>query len=143
MATLNKRMRSIAIRQAEWIEQGIKFLLVGLMNTSIDLGLYYLLTRYIAAFAEASVLAKGVSYAAGVINSYLWNRSWTFRSEDRSWRTFAPFALTNLIGMAINSGALWFGMQSLSLSETGGLLLATALAFVWNFSISKFLVFKR
>jgi len=87
MATINKRAHCARIGQTDWIEQGAKFLLVGLMNTSIDLGLYYLLTRFVVAFANASIAAKGISYASGVVNSYLWNRSWTFQSDDRS-RTF-------------------------------------------------------
>jgi len=143
MATINKRAHCARIGQTDWIEQGAKFLLVGLMNTSIDLGLYYLLTRFVVAFANASIAAKGISYASGVVNSYLWNRSWTFQSDDRSWRTFAHFVLTNIGGMAVNAAVLWLGLQLLDLPEGVSLLLATGVAFLWNFCISKFLIFKR
>jgi len=143
MATINKRAHCARIGQTDWIEQGAKFLLVGLMNTSIDLGLYYLLTRFVVAFANASIAAKGISYASGVVNSYLWNRSWTFQSDDRSWRTFAHFVLINIGGMAVNAAVLWLGLQLLDLPEGVSLLLGTGMAFLWNFCISKFLIFKR
>ncbi len=142
MATLNERLRSETIRPTEWIEQGAKFLLVGLMNTGIDIGLYFALTRYLAIFAQASVFAKGISYGAGVLNSYLWNRSWTFKSKDRSWKTFAPFMVSNLIGLSVNAAVLWLGLL-LSLPEILALLIATGVTLVWNFIISKLVVFNR
>jgi putative flippase GtrA len=142
MATLNERIRSGATQPVAWIEQGVKFLIVGLMNTGVDLGLYFLLTRYVPALAEMNVAAKGISYASGVINSYVWNRSWTFRSEDRSWKTFTPFVLTNLIGLTINAAIMWFALQ-VSLPEILALLSATSVVLLWNFIMSKVIVFRR
>jgi putative flippase GtrA len=142
MATLSERLRSKAIRPTEWIEQGAKFLLVGLMNTGIDIGLYFALTRLLAVFAEANVVAKGISYGAGVLNSYLWNRSWTFKSRDRSWKTFTPFVLSNLIGLSINAALLWLGLL-FSIHEILALLIATSVTLLWNFIISKLVVFNR
>jgi len=142
MGTLNERKRSIALHPIDWIEQGVKFAIVGLMNTGIDLGLYFLLTNHVTALAEASVLAKGISYAAGVVNSYLWNRSWTFKVEEGSWRTFVPFALTSLIGLTVNAAVLWAALL-LSVPETLALLIATGSALIWNFFISKRWIFKR
>ena len=142
MATLNERLRSISSRPSEWLEQGAKFLLVGMMNTGIDIGLYFALTRFIPAFTEANVAAKGISYAAGVLNSYLWNRSWTFNSGDRSWKTFGPFVLANLFGLTINAAVLWLGLV-LSIPEILALLIATSMVLLWNFLISKLVVFNR
>lgn len=142
MATLNERIRSFPLRPTELVEQVSKFLFVGLLNTAIDFGLYFLLTRYVAAFAQANVTAKGLSYGAGVVNSYIWNRAWTFKSKDRFWKTFLPFAMTNLIGLVINAGVLWFGLL-LSLPEILALLLATCVVLLWNFIINKFVVFNR
>ncbi len=143
MATLSRRTRWGTIRQAEWIEQGAKFLLVGMMNTVIDLGLYFSLTRFVVVLAEANFLAKGISYSVGMVNSYLWNRSWTFQSDDRSWKTFLPFVLAKLVGMALNTSVLWVGLQLLVLPEIMALLLATGMSFLWNFTVSKFLIFRR
>lgn len=142
MATLNKDNRAFAVHPLEWIEQGVKFLLVGMVNTGVDLGLYFLLTRYVTAFAGENLLAKGISYTAGVVNSYVWNRSWTFKVEGNSWRTFTPFALTSLIGLALNAAVLWVAMQ-FSVPEILALLIATGTVLIWNFIISKIWIFKR
>jgi putative flippase GtrA len=143
MATLNERARAGELLRTSWIEQGVKFIIIGVLNTGVDLGLYILLTRLLFEAGEMTVLVKGISYSAGVVNSYLWNRSWTFQSEDRSWKTFLPFVLVNLIGLGINAGTLWLGMHTAGLSEFLALILATGATFIWNFFISKFVVFRR
>ncbi len=62
-----------------WFTQAAKFVLVGILNTVLDIGLYLVLTRWIGVFARWRVVAKGISYGAGVLNSFCWNRSWTFK----------------------------------------------------------------
>jgi len=142
MATLNERARDGEFSNG-WIEQGIKFLIVGVLNTGVDFGLYFLLTRLLFSATDANVFAKGISYSAGVVNSYLWNRSWTFQSGDRSWKTFFPFVLVNLIGLGINAGTLWLGLHGIGLSEFLALILATGATLIGNFTISKFVVFRK
>ena len=143
MATLNERARAGALLRAGWVEQGFKFLIVGVLNTGVDFGLYFLLTRLLFASVDSTVLAKGISYAAGVINSYLWNRSWTFQTRDGSWKSFLPFVLVNLIGLGINAGTLWMGLHGVGLPEFLALMLATGATLIWNFTISKFVIFRK
>ncbi len=130
------------LRYTTGLIQAIKFAGVGLLNTALDLGLYAFLTRRVHWFAGENTLAKAISYSAGVLNSYLWNRSWTFKAADRSWRSFMPFVLTNLIGLAINAGVLHVGLFVLRIPEWIALILATGVAFLWNFLLSKRIVFK-
>ena len=130
------------LRGSPGLWQVVKFASVGLLNTAIDLGLYAFLTRCIPWFAGENTLAKAISYSAGVVNSYFWNRAWTFNAADRSWRSFLPFVLTNLAGLAINAGILHFGLFKLGIPEVIVLVLATGIAFAWNFLVSKRFVFK-
>jgi putative flippase GtrA len=143
MATLNERAKVGELLRVGWIEQGVKFIIVGVLNTGVDLGLYFLLTRLLFSTGDATVLAKGISYSAGVINSYLWNRSWTFQIGDGSWKTFLPFVLANLIGLGVNAGALWLGLHGVGLSEFLALILATGATLIWNFVMIKFVVFRK
>jgi putative flippase GtrA len=135
-------MRELLDRIPRWLKQAIKFVLVGVSNTAIDAGLYFLLTRYVGFFAPRKVAAKALSYTAGVVNSFFWNRNWTFRSRANPWRTFAPFFLSNLIGVGINSGVMFVGLSILQLPELLSFALATGITIGWNFLISKFVVFK-
>ncbi|HUW15024.1 MAG TPA: GtrA family protein [Anaerolineae bacterium] len=125
-----------------WLMQALRFALVGILNTVVDGGLYFLLTRWLG-LGELKILAKAISYSVAVLNSYLWNRSWTFRSRSRSGATFVPFVLANLLGLAINSGVMYAGLHQFGLSDSLAFFLATAVTFFCNFSVNKLVVFRK
>ena len=132
----------ISRARPKWLVQAVKFGAVGVLNTTIDLGLYFLLTRWLGLGAWP-VLAKVCSYAAGILNSFLWNKFWTFRSKAGLAATLVPFVLTSLVGLGINAGVLQVALKSLRLPELVALGLATLTALAWNFVISKFVIFKE
>ena len=132
----------VSLTQAPWLIQGAKFLVVGVLNTSIDAGLYFVLTRLLGLGAFP-VLAKGISYGAGVLNSFYCNKRWTFRSDARTLVTLAPFVLANLIALAVNAGVMHLCLDVAGLHELLSLTLATGAAFLWNFTLSKFLIFRK
>jgi putative flippase GtrA len=121
--------------------QVTRFAVVGLLNTVVDAGLYFLLTRWLG-LAELPALAKGLSYGAGVLNSYFWNRSWTFRSAERSLGGLALFGLANVAALAMNAGVMHLGLVVVGWPEVAVLGLATGVTLGWNFGVSKFVVFR-
>ena len=133
-------MAEISRPRPKWLIQAVKFGAVGVLNTGIDLGLYFVLTRWLGLGASL-VVAKSISYSAGILNSFLWNKSWTFQSRA-TWATLIPFALTNLAGLGINAGLLQLCLKTFHLPELVALGLATLCTLVWNFVISKFVIFR-
>lgn len=121
-----------------WLPQILKFCLVGALNTLLDTSLYWVLTRWMG-LGQLPVLAKGLSYGAGIANSFYWNKTWTFRSGSGR---LTPFALANLIALGINAGVMHVCLNRLYLPEALGLFLATLGSFGWNFGASKWLIFK-
>jgi len=117
----------------------IKFGIVGLSNTAVDLIIFNLL-RLIPGMPD--VAAKAVSYFCGIINSFFWNKYWTFRSRASAWATLIPFILTALVGLGINAGTLQLCLKTFHLPELVALGLATLITLFWNFVISKFVIFK-
>lgn len=130
----------IEFRLPDWFKQIVRFGLVGVLNTFVDAGIYYLLSR--SGLMHDLVLAKAISYALGVLNSYYWNKAWTFRSHVESRRAFLPFVLANLLAVGLNTWGMHLALETLALPETGALLLATAMTFLWNFIANKFFIFK-
>ena len=135
-------MTQISIPRPKWLVQAVKFGAVGILNTAIDLGLYYALTRWLGLGA-LPIVAKSISYSAGILNSFLWNRFWTFQSKASAWATLIPFILTALVGLGINTGILQLCLNTFHLPELVALGLATLSTLVWNFVISKFVIFKE
>jgi len=134
--------RRLASCLPTWVVQAIKFSSIGVLNTGLDIGVYFLLTRWFG-FAHLRVPAKGISYGSGVVNSFFWNRSWTFRSRVQARTALSLFAGVNVLGLAINAGVMQLCLGNLGLPELVALGLATASTLAWNFTLSKFVVFRK
>jgi putative flippase GtrA len=130
------------LRTPNWFHQAVRFGMVGVLNTGVDLGSYWILTRLIPLFFNNHVLAKAISYTLGVINSYLWNRSFTFRSQVRSPKRFVLFFVINLLAVGINSGMMALALNVYHAPEWVGLVMATLITMTFNFITSKFVVFR-
>lgn len=59
----------------------VRYAATGVLNTAVTVGLYYAL-RYVDVQID---LANGLSYAAGMLNSFVWNKLWVFRSRGGGW----------------------------------------------------------
>ncbi len=123
------------------ITQAIKYAIVGISNTLIDAATYYVLTRALG-LAALPVLAKGLAYAIGMVNSFYWNRTWTFQSHGNAGRAALLFTLTHIAALGINAGVMAFSLSLLHVPEVVALILATAAAFGWNFVLNKCVVFR-
>lgn len=136
------------------IRQVIKFVLVGGLNTLIDLGILNLLifiTEIASGFGYSAF--KGISFTIAVINSYFLNKLWTFKGQsgEKGKKEFTQFFIVSLIGFGINVGIASFVVNIISpqfgigdkLWANVGAVCATLTAMVWNFLGYKFIVFKN
>lgn len=123
------------------VRQFVKFGIVGLSSTVIDWGIYLFLTRIFGIFY---LMAKMLSFSVAVLNSYIWNRRWTFRSNDpQKLKQFIKFLTISLVGLVINSTIMYIAVEHLKLNDIYGLFLATAIVLSWNFLANKFYTFKE
>lgn len=144
---------SLISRKIPVILQVAKFAAVGGLNTLLDLGALNLL---IVVFSATSGIwysvFKGVTFIIANINSYFWNKYWTFGSkEGASVKEFGQFLLVSIVGFVINIGTASvivniigpLGGMSPERWANIGALSATILSLVWNFVGYKFIVFKQ
>ena len=80
-------------------DQRIRFLFVGCLNTAVGTGttlICYLLMGY-GLFEQTNITvmqnfwATVIGYAVGTVNSYLWNKFFTFKSSEKSFAEVARF----------------------------------------------------
>lgn len=69
------------IRQASAIIQLFKYGVVGVFNTLVTLLLIFVCKSILGWNPYVS---NAIGYVGGVINSFLWNRSWVFHAKDGS-----------------------------------------------------------
>jgi putative flippase GtrA len=72
--------------------QALKYGIVGVLNTLLTAIIIWLMMRFVFnlkgeqdATAEAISISNITGYIAGLINSFIWNRKWTFKSK-KSWK---------------------------------------------------------
>ncbi|MBO7747624.1 GtrA family protein [Paenibacillus sp. MWE-103] len=115
----------------------LKFGAVGLLNTGADLLAFGALTA-----AGCPVLAaQALSYGCGMLNSYLLNRSWTFRSRAGRMQELPRFALLNLAVLAVVSWLLELLHAQAGLPLLPSKLLATGAGMLINYAGSRYWVF--
>jgi len=152
-------MQKINIKKT--IKQFIKFGIIGVMNTGVDLAVLNAETLITGA-KEGSLYAiqKGLSFLVAVTFSYFLNKNWTFRdkSKEDEGRKFSQFLFVSIVGMLVNVTAatvvvtylktpvnnlLNLPMLTDQLWVNIGALSGTALGLIWNFIGYKFWVFKK
>lgn len=134
------------------IYQAAKFALVGVLNTFVDLGILNLFILFTGISAGTTYsMFKGVSFIAAALNSYAWNKWWTFESKkEKIGKEFTQFMIVSVIGFFLNVGTATivvnvigpqFGIAAAPWASVGALA-GTIVVFVWNFVGYKFWVFK-
>jgi|SRR6185369_2091363 len=131
-----------------------KFGLIGVANTVVDLGIYNLFI-YMTDISNGYLISvfKCFSVLAAIINSYVWNKFWSFEKKEVSnvGEEFTQFLMVSLIGLLLNVGITSFvvniitapaGIPEKTWANIGGLA-ASVLVLSWNFIGYKFLVFKK
>ncbi len=97
------------------LRQLLRFSLVGVLNTAIDvLALNLLVWLFDLRTTPTLLLANAVAYALGAINSFALNRRWTFgRRDPRTAEEVGRFIATTLGGIALNDALLWLLSRAL------------------------------
>lgn len=145
---------SVIGKKVPAIYQMAKFVLVGALNTLIDLGVLNLLMAisgiYFGIFYS---IFKAISFLIATINSYLWNKHWTFGKREKIFvpGEYLKFLVIVTIGLLINVTIAsfvvnvigpQFGIKTEFWANIGAFS-AILIAWVWNFFGAKFIVFKK
>jgi putative flippase GtrA len=98
-----ERRRGAAFRQL------LRFGLVGGLNTLIDvLALNALLWLHPTSSTGLLLMDNAIAYGVGAVNSFFFNKYWTFRCPGRARRReVGRFTLMTLAGMVCNTLLLW------------------------------------
>ena len=121
----------------EKVKTAGRFCTVGVGNTLIDFGVFFLL----AACHVPSLPAQICSYSAGIINSYVWNRKWTFRVKRKAdGKEIMRFLMINLAASGITF-LLLYAFQKGGCSLLVSKLAATIGGMMMNFIGNRIWVF--
>jgi len=131
-----------------------KFAVVGVLNSGVDFGILNSLILITGVVSGAGFLAfKSVSVTLGVINSYLWNKYWTFDAVEspQARRELVAFLTVTLVAVALNVAGAHVIVNvvgaphgiSTKLWANVGAISGAGLTLFTNFFGYKFLVFRK
>lgn len=124
-----------------------RFMTVGALGTLIDFGILTVLKLA----GLSTLLANSLSFTAGLVNNFTWNRLWTFADAVKTdWRRqLAQFTLVSLVGLVLNNlivlslegvFSAWFSAQWAYLPAK---VIATGVVVFWNYFANRMWTFKN
>ncbi|MDR2824502.1 MAG: GtrA family protein [Prevotellaceae bacterium] len=119
--------------------QFLRFCIVGIANTLLTAAVIFLLLK-VAKISD--IAANLAGYVVGLLNSFVWNRRWTFSSNLKITRTFFKFLLIFVVSYIVQFVVVILLIHSLSIDNYYSHLLAMIPYTIANFLLNKFYTFK-
>ena len=120
--------------------QFIKFGVVGVSNTLITAIVIWVLLKQLNT---SDYLANIAGYIVGLINSFIWNRKWTFASKSSLKAQILKFILTFALSYLFQLGNLYLLLNYTSIDPFVCQLLSIVVYTVINFLMNKYFTFKE
>lgn len=118
----------------------VKFGITGVINTLVDIGVFTILSVVLGLNV---FFGQCCGFAAGMLNSYLVNRKWTFKSCDRFFSLqLIKFIITNFTILAISLLLLKVFIEFFGLGKLIAKLATTCITLLLSFFINRFWVFR-
>jgi putative flippase GtrA len=126
--------------EAGLIRQAVKYGIVGIANTLITLSVIWVMMKVLGYSPVASNIT---GYAAGLLNSFILNKRWTFRSSDTWTGSAIRFGLVFGVCYALQLGLLLYLGRYLSIDPYYNQIIAMIFYTAINFLMNKYFTFKE
>jgi putative flippase GtrA len=157
------RAAALVEPHVDMLRKAISFALIGVVNVLIDTSIFFLAYSYLRSHPVALrpldalaqwcacanrdtlvlVTANVIAWVVAVSGSYMMNSFITFAVESGRrlrWRDYGTFVASGVLGAIANTTALVVAAQFMPVLPAKGCAILTA--FVVNFSMSHFVVFR-
>ena len=125
----------------------LRYAVVGALGTAVDLGTLALLTELSGIDPQTSALFPlfvTCAFLAAVINNYILNRLWTFKSQDKNVAAqFLRFLLVSVGGFLLTLLLMWVMVSGLKVWYLLAKALTSLIVLVWNFGLNKMWAFRQ
>jgi len=120
--------------------RAITFCAVGALNTGVD---YLVFSIAVGLFSATAELGQAAGYAAGIINSYILNRRFTFKkgATVRTGTQMARFVLVNAATLGVSIGLISLLTRAVGMSEYLAKIIVTVAVMGLNYFGYKLFVF--
>ena len=142
-------------------QQLLRFLVVGCLNVGVTFVVFVLCYRWLpvggiivdlsggsdgpparamAALGAGSIdaaAANGIGYAAGMANSFVLNKLWTFQAAGQTARQLGRFVALNLVSLAVSTAVMFVAVDALAAPYLPVFIATVALTTAFHFVANK------
>ena len=129
----------LRLRERLILVQGSRFIVVGIANAVIGLGIIYSCYNLIGLNYK---LSNVLGYACGITNSFIWNRRWTFKSKKNPGREILFFFVIFGVSYGINLGVTVLCVEAVNIPPNIAQLFGIAGYTISNFFGNKYVTFR-
>lgn len=125
----------------------LKYCVVGVLGTLIDLGIFAALVEISHIDPKTSHLTYvfvTAGFVVAVINNFILNKIWTFglAQKKNTKKQFIKFVITAVIGLLISNVLMYLWITVFLIWHIAAKLLTSAIVLVWNFFANKYWTFR-
>jgi putative flippase GtrA len=131
-------LRHWVLKERLSINQFAKFIFIGVFNTALNYGTFFVLLGY-----TSYLISLVIAHVIGVLNSFIWNKYWTFGSKELRLDEFIKFNLLYSIYFIFNAAILIIMVDNLHFTPQMGQLIALPTLTIISFAGQKYWSFKR
>jgi len=118
----------------------VKFIIVGLIGTGVNLGVYTLLSRLTGLSGSMDWVAVLIGIEVSIITNFILNDTVTFRSR-RAGKSFIgrllKFNFISLAGAGIQTGVFLLFTRAFGVFDVLSDFIGIVIAFLWNYFINR------
>ena len=112
----------------------LKFCLVGFSGMLVDFGATWLCKE---KFKWNKYVSNSIGFVLAATNNYVWNRWWTFQSDNANIPIeYGKFLVISIIGLGLNNLVVYLLHEKLKWNFYLAKLIAVGVVTVWNFTMN-------
>ncbi|MCL2087778.1 MAG: GtrA family protein [Oscillospiraceae bacterium] len=121
------------------IKEAVMFSMVGVVNTLLHLGTYYLLMFLGVHY----IIANAVGFVVSIVNAYFMNSRLVFKNKNEPLKSFAKLFAVYGTTFLLATALLWIYVEVFAVPEGIAPLINILVVTPINFLLNKFWTFKK
>lgn len=95
--------KNIEVKRRD-VVQFVKYACVGVLNTIVTLVLIFVCKSLLHI---NPLVSNAIGYVGGVVNSFIWNKNWVFKTSGRYWHEATRFLIGFLVCYGLQFLTVW------------------------------------
>ena len=113
---------------------------IGLTGATLDFLLYSLLTT---GFDVTPYIATIFSVSLGIVNNFVWNAFYNFKTRNKIWLRFLSFYLIGSFGVVLSAAGIFVLTELLAVGPIWAKIITIPIVVGIQFVLNKFITFRK